>query len=124
MKKWLKITGYIIIGITLLLTTIIFAQTVYDTYNYNIRYSITMPKIVGQFNVNNDFIQIWGLNNIINDDIATLTYSELSCIPSRKYCSEKRISISGLGNRTVFVPTSEEYIIRYNNKNTLYDARL
>lgn len=119
MKKFLKILGICILGIILLIVLLLFTNIISDQYTYNHKYSIAMPTILGEFEAKNDYVKISGLNNIKNDKIANLVYSEMTCIPSRRYCSENRFGIMGLGNQISIFPYHYEYTIKYADKNNI-----
>lgn len=119
MKKFFKYLVFCLLGIMLLIVLFIFSNLISDQYKYNHKYSIAMPTILGEFNAENDYVKISGLNNIKNDDIANLVYSEMTCIPSRKYCSENRYGIMGLGNQISIFPYHYDYTIKYADKNKI-----
>jgi len=119
MKKFLKILGICILGIILLIVLLLFTNIISDQYTYNHKYSIAMPTILGEFEAKNDYVKISGLNNIKNDNIANLVYTEMTCIPSRKYCSENRFGVMGLGNQISIFPYHYEYAIKYADKNKI-----
>ena len=119
MKKVLKNFGICLLGIILLIVLLLFTNVIADQYNYNHKYSIAMPTIMGEYNVSNDSIKISGLNNIKNENIGSLVYTEMYCIPSRKYCSENRFGVMGLGNQISIFPYHYEYAIKYADKNKI-----
>ena len=122
MKKFLKSLCLIILGLIFLLITLIIGAQLLENFNYNYRYSIAMPTIIGEFNISDNYIHIAGLENIIGDNIASLTYSELYCIPSRKWCNENYFGIMGLGNQISIFPYNKEYTIKYiDNNKILFD---
>lgn len=119
MKKILKVLGICLLGIILLILLLVFLNIIVNQYNYNYKYSIAMPTIIGEYNVSNDMIQISGLNSIKNDNTANLVYTEMTCVPSQKYCSENRFGVMGLANQISIFPYHYEYSIKYADKNKI-----
>ena len=101
MKKVLKNFGICLLGIILLIVLLLFTNVIADQYNYNHKYSIAMPTIMGEYNVSNDSIKISGLNNIKNENIASLVYTEMYC------------------NQISIFPYHYEYAIKYADKNKI-----
>ena len=102
-----------------LLFVLIMGFKLVDYYNNNCRYSIAMPTIIGQFNTDNHWIEIYGVENIINDNIATLNINETTCSIKFMQCNENRIVITGLGNQISIFPHYNEYKIKYADKDRI-----
>lgn len=117
-KKFFKFICIGLLYIVVLIIALILWGQISNRYNYNYKYSIAMPTIIGKFEIYDDYIQVWGLNKIIDDEIANLVYSEFSCVPSERVCMENRVGFSGLGGDVFIFPYYSEYNISHidNNK--------
>lgn len=121
-KKFHKFISYIgcFIAFTLLgFIILIVGHILIDFYNINYRYSIAMPVILGDFYINGDYIKIEGIENIINDEIATLGINEFTCDLFYKTCYENRAVVVGLAGQTNIFPYHNEYKITYYDKNKI-----
>ena len=119
MKKFLKYISYSLLSVILILVAFILLSELVENYNYNHKYSIAMPDILGQFDIDNGNIRISGIENIINDDIASLNYNETECNLHWKTCKENRVAIIGLGNQISIFPYHKEYKMKYADKNKI-----
>ena len=121
-KKIFKWVGIIFLTLIVGLLLLYLWGEITSQYNYNHKYSIAMPEIPGKFYISDDYIEIWGLNKIKNDEIANLLYTELKCIPSQKYCVENRLGVMGFGRGTSMFPYHYEYYIKYmDNDKILFE---
>ena len=118
MKKIFKFIGIGLLCIIVLIIALILWGEISSQYNYNHKYSIAMPTILGKFEIYDDYIQVWGLNKFIDDEIANLLYSEFSCVPSERVCIENRIGVTGIMSDIFLFPYHYEYNISHidNNK--------
>ena len=126
MKKFLKIVCCILLTFILLIISLILLREIINQYNYNYKYSIAMPEIYGSFNnyINEKNtiyknVKVSGLENIINDEIASLGINETNCILDYQKCYENRVAINGLGGQISIFPYSNEYNIKYSDKNKI-----
>lgn len=118
-----KIVYRLLIGlfsIFILLLLLIIGSYFADFYNSNFKYSIATPQIMGEFRTDNNSIYVYGIENIVGEDIATLNINETRCMlsTSEKSCFENRVVIIGLGEINVF-PYHKEYRIKYADKNKI-----
>ena len=70
MKKFFKIICIGLLCIVVLIIALILWGQISNRYNYNYKYSIAMPTIIGKFEIQDGYIQVWGLNKIINEESA------------------------------------------------------
>lgn len=114
-----KIAFWVAIIISILIF-IIFCNH-YQKYLYNHKYSIAMPTITGEFDIEDKFIKISGIKNYTKEQVATLSYSELNCLPTfiDKPCTELSVVVSGWGDAVYIFPYQEEYKIKYMDKNKI-----
>ena len=118
-KSYFFMTFKILVSIILLLISLILILFIIDYYESNYKYSIAMPTITGRFDVYDNDIYINGLENIVNENIASLSISELHCSLDFNTCYENRVSVTGFGDDIYLFPFSNEYIIKYNDKNKI-----
>lgn len=118
----LKLFGKIVGSLMFCCIILFFGSYIYSLYETNYKYSIAMPTILGRFDIENNNITIWGIENIVGDDIATLNYNEFTCYIPYKICSEKRVVVMGLGNQISIFPYNDEYKITYRDKNKIIIA--
>ena len=114
--KWVGIIFLTLIGLLFLLYL---WGEITSQYNYNHKYSIAMPTIVGNYYNINNIVKVSGLENIINEQIASISYNETSCFIQDNICYENRFSIAGLGNQISIFPYSHDYPIKYKDKNKI-----
>ena len=121
MKKALIKIALGLLTIFILLFLLFTSLKFIDFYDNNFKYSIATPTIIGQFNIDNNWIEIYGVENIIDDNIATLNINETSCSLAKfmMSCLENRAVISGLGKQISIFPYHREYKIKYADKNRI-----
>lgn len=108
----------------ILLLILILGAEIIKIYNYNHKYSIPMPIILGEFrdysNKENSIrhVSVFGLESIVNDDIASLNINETSCFITNKSCIEKRAVALNLYEVSIF-PYYNEYKITYIDENKI-----
>ena len=119
LKKLFKGLGYTVLGGFLFILCFFLLGKISGQYTFNHKYSIAMPTILGKFEVKNDYIQIWGLNKIIDDEIANLLITEFTCIPSLKHCAENRVGITSWANEVIIAPYHYEYYIKFADNNKI-----
>lgn len=124
LPKWIsqlfKTIGLITIGFICLILLFIGFSFISRYYIIHVKYSIPMPQIIGYFirNKEKNSINICGLENIINENTASLSYTELNCLLGHNVCYENRYSISNLRGVMIF-PYSNEYVIKYQDQNKI-----
>lgn len=116
MKKFLKGVGYALLSLIALLIILFLCGEISTQYKYNHQYSIAMPKIIGEFEVRNNSVTIFGVEKSLNDELMSLRINETKCYSN--ICQEKRAVISGIGGNGVY-PYYKEYKIKYADKNKI-----
>ncbi len=121
MKKVLEILGTVFVCLVILYFVFLICCKLKNNWDYNHKYSISMPTITGEFNIDGDWIHIYGLENLIsnNDNIASLNVTELDCSLNYNKCSLNRVNIIGLWNSITIGAVNEEYNIKYKDKNKI-----
>lgn len=124
LKKILKVVGYTILGLITLLIVLYLCGEITNQYNYNHKYSIAMPTIVGMFETNNDYVNVYGLENSFEGDLRGLHINDTSCFLSINQCIEKRAVVTGFGNQIGIYAYYDEYAIKYADKNKIIFSNL
>lgn len=115
MKKFFKVLGYTVLGFIFLILGIYLFDKISSQYNYNYKYSIAMPTIIGKYNKNNDFVEVEGLLKDF-DNTESLNYSETVCDFKYNTCNETRAAIT----KGVFIFVyNDDFLIRYKDKNKI-----
>lgn len=94
----------------------IISFVIWDNIERKYLYSIPLPEITGRFDLNSQGLVVWGVENVVGQNTATLKFVELECYDRK--CVENSISIMNLKGVFMF-PYHREYEIKYIDKNKI-----